>query len=214
MLGHIHCTYIAHCRRCMYTNQTWFQEVSCLSELVLHTDVNMYIFLPIVLYILLYVALLRYTLYIVLYMFCSSSTHCFLYRADCPVGGSPQIEKAPVSAASCTFLFFIYLYFVYFRISTNTPSTLVTALVKHCFYLPSTFVEIFALDQSSPAINSRFFQPPSGHSSKSTNMQLPQMRSSETNVLNVHCAVFFNKWSLPVFYTQSQHIVSQGINAL
>ena len=69
----------------------------------------------------------------------------FLYCANCPVGGSPQIEKAPVSAASCTFLFFIYLYFVYFRISTNTPSTLVTALVKHCFSLPSTFVEIFAL---------------------------------------------------------------------
>ena len=114
----------------------------------------------------------------------------FLYCANCPVGGSPQIEKAPVSTASCTFLFFIYLYFVYFRISTNTPSTLVTALVKHCFYLRSTFVEIFALDQSSPAINSRFFQPPSGHSSKSTNMQLPQMRSSDTNVLNVHCAVF------------------------
>ena len=30
---------------------------------------------------------------------------------------------------------------------------------------------------TSPAINSRFFQPPTGHSSKSTNMQLSQMRT-------------------------------------
>ena len=170
----------------MYTNQTWFQEVSCLSELVLHTDVNMYIFLPIVLYILLYVALSHYILFCICFPFHLHVAFYIVPIVQWEVPPKLRRLRCRLLAALSSFSFICIL------------STFVSVQILHPLLSQhlSNIVSIFLppllkyLLWTSPAINSRFFQPPSGHSSKSTNMQLPQMRSSDTNVLNVHCAVF------------------------